>query len=164
MLKRIHFDDRDQLYIMNGIKISNTLRLRQNGPHFADIFKSIFLTENVGIWVNWILLSKGPVEKKLALVQVMAKHQWGDEPLPEPMTANQLMHIYITRHQWDIAAWKCLSWVTIYPICLYMFAQAQMHWTHPGLELIQTTNKHHRIGSLEMHHDNNHVHIKYIII
>ena len=35
-------------------KLSNTLRPRQNGRHFAeDIFKCIFLNENVWIVLNW---------------------------------------------------------------------------------------------------------------
>ena len=38
---------------------------------------------SIRIWLNFVL--KGPVDIKAALVQVMAWHQTGDKPLPEPM-------------------------------------------------------------------------------
>ena len=53
----------------------NTLRLRQNGRHFADdIFKCIFLNENV--WISLKISLKfvpmGPINNIPALVQIMA--------------------------------------------------------------------------------------------
>ena len=66
----------------------NTLRLRQNGRHFADnIFKSISLNENFQIW-NKISLKHAPlglIENMAALVQIMAWRQTGDKPLSEAM-------------------------------------------------------------------------------
>ena len=81
----------------------NTLRLRQNGRHFADdIFKCIFLNENVWIsikislkFVPWNHINNIP-----ALVQKMAWRRPGDKPLSEPMMVSLLMHICVTRPQW----------------------------------------------------------------
>ena len=66
----------------------NTLRMRQNGCHFADnVFKSIFLNENV--WILIIIALKyvpeGPNNNIPALVQIMAWRRSGDKPLSEPM-------------------------------------------------------------------------------
>ena len=66
----------------------NTLRPRQNGRHFADdIFKSIFLNENVWIPIKISLkfFPKGPINNIPALVQIMAWRRPGDKPLSEPM-------------------------------------------------------------------------------
>ena len=81
----------------------NTLRPRQTGCHFADdVFKGIFLNENV-----WILLQislkfvpKGPIDNIPSLVQIMAWRRPGDKPLSEPMTISLLMHICVARPQW----------------------------------------------------------------
>ena len=52
-----------------------------------DIFKCIFLNENVRIAIEISLkfVPKGPIDNKSALVQVMAWRRIGDQPLPEPM-------------------------------------------------------------------------------
>ena len=53
----------------------NTLRPRQNGRRFADdIFKGIFLNENIWIPIKISLnfVPKGPINHSLALVQIMA--------------------------------------------------------------------------------------------
>ena len=66
----------------------NTLRPRQNGRHFADdIFKCIFLNENVWIPIKISLkfVPKGQINKIPALVQIMAWRRPGDKPLSEPM-------------------------------------------------------------------------------
>ena len=59
----------------------NSLRPRQNGRHFADVFKRIFLNENV-----WILLKispkfvpKVPINNIPALVQIIAWRHPGDK-------------------------------------------------------------------------------------
>ena len=68
----------------------NTLRPRQNGHHFSeDIFKCIFLNENVRISINISLnfAPYGPIDYKSALVQIMAWRRAGDKPLSEPMMA-----------------------------------------------------------------------------
>ena len=68
--------------------VINTLRLRQNGRHFTDdIFKCIFLNENIWISINISLNSvpNGQISNVPALVQIMAWHQPGDKPLTEPV-------------------------------------------------------------------------------
>ena len=53
----------------------DTLRPRQNGRHFADdIFKCIFLNENVWISIGISLkfVPKDPINNIPALVQIMA--------------------------------------------------------------------------------------------
>ena len=72
------------------------MRPRQNGRHFPDdIFKCIFLNENV-----WILIKIsvkfvpwGPINDIPALVQIMAWRLPGDKPLSEPMLVSLLMHM-----------------------------------------------------------------------
>ena len=66
-------DDALDSYIALVIKVRafNTLRLRQNGRHFADdILKCIFLNENVWIPIEISLkfVPKGPIDNILALV------------------------------------------------------------------------------------------------
>ena len=66
--------------------VVNTLRPRQNGRHFAhNIFKSIFLNENVWISTEISLnfVPKGPINHIPALVQIMAWRRPGDKPLAE---------------------------------------------------------------------------------
>ena len=91
----------------------NTLRPRQNGHHFADdIFKCIFLNENVWIQIKISLkfVPKGPINNIPALVQIMARHRPGDKSLSEPMVASLLAHICVTRPQWVNVAWWCHVW------------------------------------------------------
>ena len=83
--------------------IINTLRPRQNGRHFADdIFKCIFLTENVWIPIDISLkfVPKGQINNIPALVQMMAWRRPGDKPLSEPMMVSLTTHICVTRPQW----------------------------------------------------------------
>ena len=58
----------------NTVLSYNTLRLRQNDRRFSDIFKCIFLNENVRIsntiWLKFI--TKGSIQNNTALVQIMA--------------------------------------------------------------------------------------------
>ena len=67
-----------------------------------DIFKCIFLNENVSISIKISLEfdPKGPNNNIPALVQMMAWCQPGDKPLSEPMVGSLLTHICITRPQW----------------------------------------------------------------
>ena len=81
----------------------NTLRPRQNGRLFADdIFKCIFLNENVWISIKISLkfVPKGLINNIPALVQIMAWHRLGDKPLSEPMMVSLPTHICVTRPQW----------------------------------------------------------------
>ena len=81
----------------------NTLRSRQNGPHFPDdIFKWIFLNENVWISINISLkfVPMDPINNIPTLVQVMAWRRPGDKPLSELMMVRLPTHICVTRPQW----------------------------------------------------------------
>ena len=81
---------------------TDTLRLRQNGHHFTDdIFKCIFLNENVWISLNISLkfVPKVWINNKPAVVQIMAWQWPGDKPLYEPMIVSLLTHICVTRPQ-----------------------------------------------------------------
>ena len=82
--------------------VLNTLRPRQDGRHFPDdIFKSIFLNENVGLSIKISLkfVSRCPINNIPALVQ-KALCRPGDKPLSEPMMVSLLTHICVTRPQW----------------------------------------------------------------
>ena len=62
--------------------VINTLRPRQNGRHFPDdIFKCIFLNENVSISIKISLkfVPKGPANNVPALVQIMGWRRPGDK-------------------------------------------------------------------------------------
>ena len=81
----------------------NTLRPRQNGRHFPDdIFKCIFLNENVWISIKIPLkfVPKVPINNIPALFQIMAWRRPGDKPLSETMMVTILMHIK-SWHQLD---------------------------------------------------------------
>ena len=81
----------------------NTLRLRQNGHHFADdMCKYIFLNKNVWISIKISLnfVPKDPINTIPALVQIMAWRRPGTKPLSEPMMVSLLTPICVTRHQW----------------------------------------------------------------
>ena len=78
----------------------NTLRPRQDGRHFPDeIFKSIFLNENVWISIKMSLklVPRCPINNIPALVQIMAWRRQGDKPLSEPMMVSLPTHICVTR-------------------------------------------------------------------
>ena len=80
----------------------NTLRPRQNGRHFADILKCIFLNENVWIPIE-ILLKFVPNNNNdniPALVWIMAWRRPDNKPLSEPMMVRLPAHICVTRPQW----------------------------------------------------------------
>ena len=80
----------------------NSLRLRQNGRHFADdIFKCIFLNKNVWIPIKISLkfVPKGPVNIIPALVQMMAWRRPGDKPLSEPIMVSLPTHICVALPQ-----------------------------------------------------------------
>ena len=60
----------------------NTLGPRQNGRYFPDdIFKSIFLNDNVwiSIKISWKFIPKGPIYKIPAMVQIIACRRPGDK-------------------------------------------------------------------------------------
>ena len=103
-----------KLYFQHFFPIShwgqwvNSLRPRQNGRHFADdIFKRIFLNENVRISIKISLkfVPKGPINNIPALAQIMAWRRPGDKPLSDPMMVNLPTHICVTRPQWVNSLW-----------------------------------------------------------
>ena len=80
----------------------NTLRPRQNGRHFADdIFKRIFLNENVRILIKISLkfVPEGPINNIPGLVQIMAWRRPGDKPLSKP-AIRLPTDICVARPQW----------------------------------------------------------------
>ena len=92
----------------------NSLRPRQNRRHFADdVFKVIFLNENVWISINISLkfVPRGPINSIPTLVQIMAWRRPGDKPLSEPMMVRLPTYICITGPQW-VNAW-CKFLVTL---------------------------------------------------
>ena len=76
-----------QYYTKGGDYQVNTLRPIQDGRHFPDIFKCIFLKENVPISLKISLkfVPRCPINNIPALVQIMAWRRPGDKPLSEPM-------------------------------------------------------------------------------
>ena len=79
----------------------DTLRLRQNGLHFADdILKRIFLNENVWIAIKISVKFVPSVLDIPVLVHIMAWHRPGDKQLSETMVVNLLMNICATQPQW----------------------------------------------------------------
>ena len=92
-----------QLNKQSSWHLFDSLRPRQNGRYFADnIFKCIFLFENVWIWIKFSLkfVLKVRINNIPALVQIMAWLRIGDKPLSEPMMVNLMTHICVTRPQW----------------------------------------------------------------
>ena len=78
----------------------NTLRPRQNGRHLPDdIFKCIFMNENVRIATNISLkfVPKGLINNIPALVLIMAWRRLCDKPLSEPMMVSLPTHICVTQ-------------------------------------------------------------------
>ena len=84
----------------------NPLRLGQNGRHFADIFKWIYLNENVRMSIanSWKFVPRGLINNILALVEKMAWRRLGDKPLSAPMMVTLLTHICASRPQWGLDA------------------------------------------------------------
>ena len=81
--------------------IFNTSRPRQNGSDFVDdIFKCIFLNENV--WISLKITRKFIpafwINNIPALVKIMAWRQPGEKPLSEPMVFSLVTYICVTRH------------------------------------------------------------------
>ena len=77
----------------------NTLRLGQNGHHFPDdIFKCIFLNENVWILIKISLkfVPRGPINNIPALFKILVWRWPVDKPLSEPMMVSLLTHIYVS--------------------------------------------------------------------
>ena len=112
------------IFIWQKPWLFNTLRPRQNGRHFADdIFKCIFLNENVWISIKSSLkfVPKDQINKIPALVQIMAWRRPGDEPLSGPMMVRLPTHICVTRPQWVKHEKKSLF--DIETLCFYIWVK-----------------------------------------
>ena len=75
----------------------NSSPLGENGRHLTDKFlDAFFMSEKFCILMEISLkfAPKGVIDKKSALVQVMAWHRTGDKPLPEAILT-QLYDTYI---------------------------------------------------------------------
>ena len=80
-----------QLRLYNFLNQINTLKPRRKGRHFPDdIFKWIFVNENawISIEISLKFVPRGPINNIPPLVQMMALHPLGDNPLSESMMAN----------------------------------------------------------------------------
>ena len=89
-----------------------TLRLRQNGRHFADHnFKCIFFNKNfwIPIKISLKFVPKGLINNIPSLVQIMVWRRLGAKPLSEPMRVSLLTHICVTRPQWVKDHWDIVN-------------------------------------------------------
>ena len=82
--------------------ILHTLTPRWRVRYFLDIFKYIFVNENVwiSIEISPKFVPRGINNNIPALVQIMAWHRPGAKPLSEPMSVSLLTHICASRPQW----------------------------------------------------------------
>ena len=82
------------------IYFCNILRQRQNGRHFPDdIFKCIFLNENVSVAIKIILgfVTKGRINNIPALFQIMAWRRPSNKPSSETM----MVRLPTNKFQWN---------------------------------------------------------------
>ena len=85
------------------------LLLERNDHHFVDdIFRCIFLNDEISLKY----IPCGRIENNPALVQITTQSRTGDKPLFEPMMANLLMHICVTRYQWVNTSRSKNKWYT----------------------------------------------------
>ena len=112
----------------------NSLRPRQNGRHFADMFKCIFLNENVWILVEISLtfVPKGSIKNIPSLVQIMAWRRPGDKPLSEAMMVNLPTHICVSRPQWVTIMHLIMLSAKCQPSCLSVWC-VKSPWSPSGL-------------------------------
>ena len=88
----------------------NTSRPRQKRCHFAnDIFKCIFLKENVWIAIRFSLEFVPKINYIPALVQIMVWRRSGDKPVSELLMVSLLTHTCVTRPQWVSNDSLCLN-------------------------------------------------------
>ena len=80
---------------MASNQLFNTLRRRQKGRHFPDIWIAFSSMKLSLKFVHKVGINNIP-----GLVQIMAWHRPGDKPLSEPVIVSLLMHICVTRPQW----------------------------------------------------------------
>ena len=123
----IHCGFRESMHACGYLSV-NTLRPKQNGRHFPDdIFKCIFLNENVWILIKISLkfVPKGRISNILTVVPIMAWRRPGDKPLSEPVIVSLLTHICVTRPQWvNVVNLKDVCEITLYliktTVCIFL--------------------------------------------
>ena len=104
----------------NALYFGNTLRPKQDGCRFPDdIFRCIFLNENILISINISLkfVPNGAINNIPALVQIMAWRRSDDKPFSEPIMVSLLTHICVTGPRWVkviLLGFCGLTW-SIYP-------------------------------------------------
>ena len=103
------------VYAVFKVVAAQHIEARQNGWHFpGDIFKCIFLNENVWIpntiWLKFI--PNSPIDNNTVLVQMMARRRTGAESLSELMMGS------------DRDAYMCHSDLS----CLYERAMRHLVW------------------------------------
>ena len=99
---RTHDTQFSDTYMLHLASMFNTLKLRQNGCHLADnIFKYIFLKENVWIWlkISQKFVTQVRINNIPALLQIMAWCWPGNKPLSEPVMVSLLKYICVTLPQ-----------------------------------------------------------------
>ena len=114
----------------------NTLGPRQKGGHFADdIFKCIFLNENV--WISLEISLKFVPKVRIynipSLVLIMAWRRPGDKPLSEPMMVSLPTHMcHLTSMSYDYITFMLYNtvrqFVTISQIGKIFFMQFSCNW------------------------------------
>ena len=126
--------------VLTSIMI-NTLKPRQNGCYFPDIFKlKNFSVKMIVFWCKfyWSLFLNIHLTNNSALAQIMAWRQSGDKLLSKPMMA------YFTspymQPQWHIEAW--INWTFCIPVehsyrSLTPFGFTLPQWFKHEKELIQ---------------------------
>ena len=101
-LKVFYYDTCLTIWLIRSCYPFNTLRPRQNGRHFPDdIFKCIFLSENVRISIDFLLkyVPKGPINNNPASVEIMAWRRPGDKQLYASFGFNELNFLcFIVTH------------------------------------------------------------------
>ena len=112
-LIRYHVQEKNCTIIQipkNGDSTPNiyTLGPRPNNRHFSDdIFKCIFLKENVWILIKIPLkfVPRGPINNIPVLVQIMAWRRPGDKSLSKPMMVYLLPHIHASLGVKELTHW-----------------------------------------------------------
>ena len=99
-------------YMCHSASVNSSPTLDKNGRHFTDdIFKRIFLNENVKITIQFSLkgIPKGPIDDKSALVQVMHCRLFGAKPLPEPSSPTHICDTRVKKKMTPLKQWDLLS-------------------------------------------------------
>ena len=112
----------------------NTLRPRQNGRHFIDdIFKCIFLNENVWISIKISLkfVPKGPINNIPALVQILARRRPCDKPLSEAMIVKLPTHICVTWPQWVNKTFFTYICIRLYVLHILLAVSDTLYCKYP---------------------------------